>query len=43
MAKSAQVDVAFTAEHHALLFGWLARAVVEEAGPGMGEPVVRRF
>jgi hypothetical protein len=42
MAKSVQVDVAFTAEHHALLFGWLARAVVEEAGPGMGEPVVRR-
>jgi hypothetical protein len=36
------MGVEFTATHHALLFGWLARAVVEQAGPEVGERVIRR-
>lgn len=31
----------FEAAHHALLFAWLARAVVEGVGPEVGERVVR--
>jgi hypothetical protein len=31
----------FTETHHALLFGWLARAIIEAAGDTKGEAVVR--
>ena len=31
----------FTATHHALLFAWLARAVMQRADPAVGEAVVR--
>lgn len=42
MTRSPGSDVEFTAIHHALLFGWLARSVVERVGSERGEPVVRR-
>ncbi len=32
----------FTETHHALLFGWIAKAVVAEAGEQIGEAVVRK-
>jgi hypothetical protein len=32
----------FTATHHAMLFAWIARAVVARVGAGRGEDVVRR-
>ena len=37
-----EIDLEFEAAHHALLFGWLVRAVVEEVGPEMGERAMRR-
>jgi hypothetical protein len=33
---------AFTETHHALLFGWLAQAIVEAAGQPQGEAIVRQ-
>jgi len=35
-------QVEFTPTHHALLFAWLARAVVRRAGEARGEAIVRR-
>lgn len=32
----------FTARHHALLFAWLSRAVVERVGAEQGEKVIRK-
>jgi hypothetical protein len=32
----------FTETHHALLFGWLSKAVVEEVGEQKGKVVVRK-
>lgn len=41
MSELGSIDV-FTETHHALLFGWIARAVMEQVGEGKGETVLRK-
>lgn len=39
--EDAQVTESFTARHHALLFAWIARAVVKRVGTAEGERILR--
>lgn len=40
--EMSETPISFTETHHALLFAWIARAIIELAGIEKGEPAIRR-